>query len=291
MDPGAHAPEHGSFLLGRAVPPTGPGVCRVCHGPARDGWARCWACRVQDSSPHVPSPPVVPVALYAVGDPLHRVLRRYKDGTVPQARRHFAARLVEHLAAFFVHHTRCLTAAYGPWSAVAVVPSSAARRVQGRHPFEAVVASVPMLRDVPRLHLVPGSGSAAHLSPDPAAFAVVDPPVRGSAVLLLDDTWTTGARLRSAAAALVQAGARVGVAVVAGRAVDLRAMPAPAARRADRLGSGVTPATLSAPTRCCLPACQVVGAAQGVAGAGWDRAVSGSRCRSAVPTGRLRRAG
>ena len=49
------------------------------------------------------------------------------------------------------------------------------------------------------------------MRPDPAAFTVPPPDraaLRGARVLLLDDTYVSGARSQSAAAALQQAGAR-----------------------------------------------------------------------------------
>ena len=44
--------------------------------------------------------------------------------------------------------------------------------------------------------------------------------VAGRRLVVVDDTWVTGARARSAATALARAGARVAGIVVVGRAVD-----------------------------------------------------------------------
>jgi phosphoribosylpyrophosphate synthetase len=68
--------------------------------------------------------------------------------------------------------------------------------------------------------------------------------VRGRRVLVVDDTWVTGARARSAAAALALAGAQVVAALVIGRAVDPDASPAVA-----RWWSGLTgaPVVVSPP--------------------------------------------
>jgi hypothetical protein len=75
--------------------------------------------------------------------------------------------------------------------------------------------SLPTVRWAPallgRADLPEGWPPVAHMRPDPAAFTV--PPsaqaaLRGARTLLLDDTYVSGARAQSAAAALGRAGAR-----------------------------------------------------------------------------------
>jgi hypothetical protein len=69
-----------------------------------------------------------------------------------------------------------------------------------------------------------GHSETGHLAPDPHAYAVTGD-VERRRVLLVDDTWVTGARIRSAAAALQRAGASVVAMTVVGRIVDTRAAP------------------------------------------------------------------
>ena len=172
--------------LGLPVPPAGPGVCALCHGPARDGRPVCWCCRAVSASlgPETrPAPIVVPVALCRTGDPLHAVLRGYKDARVVAARRHFRTSLGAHLARFLSIHDRCITGAAGStWDSVAIVPS-AARTPRGsarvgahavEHPLGEVVRSVPCLSGLGRVDLRTGRGSADHLAPSPDAFEVGD---------------------------------------------------------------------------------------------------------------------
>jgi len=173
---------------------------------------------------------VVPAALYRMGDPLHSVLRGCKDAPAVAARRHFAGRLGVQLSEFLGAHRRCIAAAGATWDSVAVVPSSTRtphgpdRRagpgaVSGSgHPLGPVVATMSWMSGLTRLDIGRGAGTARHLAPSPAAFAV-GADAKGRRVLLLDDTWVTGARARSAAAALGRAGAAVVAIVVAGRAV------------------------------------------------------------------------
>jgi phosphoribosylpyrophosphate synthetase len=166
------------------------------------------------------------VALCRTGDHLHAVLRGYKDAPAVSARRHFARGLAVHLARFLSAHGACIAQAAGSrWDSVAVVPSSAripaARRpppLLAGHPLEEVLGSVPPLSGLVQVEIGRGPGSADHLAPEAEAFSVGGE-ARGRRVLLVDDTWVTGARMQSAAAALVEGGAQVVAMVVAGRAI------------------------------------------------------------------------
>ncbi|HLN42743.1 MAG TPA: hypothetical protein VK215_09830 [Acidimicrobiales bacterium] len=212
--------------LGVPVPPGGPGVCATCHGPARDGRRECWCCRaVAAALGHGPGPsPVVPVALCRTGDRLHSVLRGYKDAPAVAARRHFARGLGVHLAGFLSAHGACIAKAAGShWDSVAVVPSSARNpgarcRLSPPHPLAEVLGSIPHLSGLASVEISRGPGSVDHLAPAAKAFEVAGE-AAGRRVLLVDDTWVTGARMQSAAAALVEGGAQVVAMVVAGRAV------------------------------------------------------------------------
>jgi len=96
-----------------------------------------------------------------------------------------------------------------------VVPSGRGRT--GPHPLQAL--AVPYLA-LPWVSLRPQPGGDPWArSLDPARFRA-GPQVAGAAVLLLDDTWASGASAQSAAAALKHAGARSVAVVVIGRHVN-----------------------------------------------------------------------
>ena len=101
----------------------------------------------------------------------------------------------------------------------AVVPSGQGR--PGPHPLAGIVASCV---DVPIVPLSTASGAAARargLADGVAAgWLTVGAAVAGADVLLIDDTWVSGASAQSAAAALKAAGARRVALVVIGRHVD-----------------------------------------------------------------------
>jgi predicted amidophosphoribosyltransferase len=252
--------------FGLAVPRPGPGVCATCHGPARDGGTDCWCCRTVSSRlGHFGSQPalVVPVSLCRNGDPLHVALRGYKDAPVTAARRHFAARTGLLVRNFLTRHATCIRdTASATWDSFATVPSSVRPSrssprdgdISWRHPFDRIVQPVLSASGLTHIRLVRAEGELGHLVPDPHAFGVVGG-VRGRRVLLVDDTWVTGARMRSAASALSRAGAVVVAMVAVGRIVDIDATTGNARwwSWAESSAPSVRDVT-QAP--CCLSSCQ-----------------------------------
>jgi hypothetical protein len=128
---------------------------------------------------------------------------------------------------------------------LAVVPSGRGR--PGLHPLRALAGPVlaGAALDLPwaRLSLADPDDPGAREA-DPGRFLAA--PVPGAGVLLLDDTWTTGASAQSAAAALRLAGARSVAVVVLG--CHLRSPPPGATPfRPDRCVVHPVPADSRAP--------------------------------------------
>jgi hypothetical protein len=180
----------------------------------------CFACRLVARRLGLPLAPVLPARLCPLPGPLYTVLLGYKESPVAEARLRFAG-IVRGLVHGFLlaEADRLETALGGPIDLVSVVPST---RRPGPAPLArvtgisvAAATALPTARWAPdllrRAVLLDGPPPVAHMRPEPAAFVV--PPadhdaVRGSRVLLLDDTYVSGARSQSAAAALHRAGAR-----------------------------------------------------------------------------------
>jgi hypothetical protein len=208
----------GQAPLLSAPPPAAAGLCESCRRPVRPGQARCYRCdKYRECLPGLLPDVVAPVA-YAAKGSLHAVnLWRYKsDGPGAEAAR---AALRALLLVFLRDHGRCVwrrAGVPGP-SHVAVVPSGRGR--PGLHPLQALAA--PYLT-LPWIRLSSEDGPAG-LDPDPRRFRLER--VAGASVLLLDDTWTSGASATSAAAALRLAGARSVAVVVLGRHLEA-AVPA-----------------------------------------------------------------
>ena len=211
---------------GLSVPsPSAPGLCVTCFGPARAGRARCFQCDLhRQCAPGSLASVVLPAAYAIKGSPHARRLWIYKS-VRPDA---LAARqaLTVLLLVFLREHGPCLWDRAG-WARglrdgpagpthLAVVPSGRGRG--GPHPLRALAE--PYLR-LPWAALAarPGADDRARdLDPERFAAARLD----GARVLLLDDTWTTGASVQSAAMALRAAGASGVAAVVLGRHLPCR---------------------------------------------------------------------
>lgn len=162
---------------------------------------------------------VVPISLYTLNSQLWHVLRNYKDGSGRTAEL-LATQVAAILARFTALHLRCVAAVLGGDPAVVTsVPSTRPQPRPGRHSLETAIMRVGRLAPLYRPLLAPGPVYVDHNLADDEAFAL---PRRlsGERVLLLDDTFTTGARLQSAASALRLNGASAVAAVVIGRVID-----------------------------------------------------------------------
>jgi hypothetical protein len=108
------------------------------------------------------------------------------------------------------------TAADGPWDVITSVPSSIER--EDEHPLVTAINMVPTLREQYEPLLKRGTAELGHNVANDNAFQ----PLRqltGERVLLIDDTFTSGARAESAASALNIAGAAVAAIVPIGRVI------------------------------------------------------------------------
>jgi hypothetical protein len=189
---------------------------------------------------------VMPVFRCPVPGPLYRVLIGYKEFPVDEARRRAAGRVRRLFAAFFSAHRACVMAATGGGADLVVpVPSSSRpgpaslERVDGLAALsEAVLGS--RARWTPPV-LQRSDGAIGHMRPNGAAFVVPAtrrPDVRGARVLLLDDTYVSGSRAQSAAAALRRCGAASVLIVPLGRVVRPDRLPAHAAFMDEQASAG-----------------------------------------------------
>ena len=225
--PNVRGPDGGAWaILRRRItlyplePPGRPGICAVCRGPAGPGFARCYQCAQHDLlGRSLLADAVVPVSYAVKGTAFAADLWRYKSWPAPGAAAQTS--MLALLLAFLHDHGACVWRHAGmpAPSRLAVVPTGCGR--PGPHPLLAL--SAPYLRlPVTRLVIRPGEQGR---DPNVNRFSAERTPARAS-VLLLEDTWVSGASAQSAAAALKRAGARHVAVVVLGRHID----------PADRLG-------------------------------------------------------
>ncbi len=195
-------------------PRAGPGVCRRCFNLTR-GFECCYAC----ASGQERLAALVPISYSVAGEPLHRALAAYKREHNNQV---VASRATAELAAilwrFLERHESCVAAAAGVerFEIVTTVPSGDRDRDE-HHPLRRLAGDLVGPTRVRHRRLL--RRTVTPVEPrrfDVRRFEAVAT-LDGQAVLLLDDTWTSGASAQSAAATLRTAGAGPIAAVVIGR--------------------------------------------------------------------------
>ncbi len=216
-----------NFMLG---PRAGPDVCEICFNFTR-GFRRCYACTqvrqaIQactqlghsiQACAGASIDVVAPISYSVAHEQLHHALAAYKRAGGEVARqlsRQLAAVLWRYLAA----HEQCVARAAGvsSFDLVATVPSGDLARDDG-HPLRWIVGEVvePTRDRHRRVLRRSGVAVGAHTFDPQKYLAAVG--LNGQSVLLIDDTWTTGANAHSAAAALRAAESGPVAVVVIGR--------------------------------------------------------------------------
>lgn len=137
-------------------------------------------------------------------------------------RRDHRRQLAAMVALFLRHHEHCLTSPGGEFTLATTVPSTRTRPDHASpaadHPLTHVVGMVRRLRDLHQPVLRRGTGRVDHLQASDTAFTAVRP-LHRERILLIDDTFTSGARMQSAASALTLAGAKTVTALAIGRII------------------------------------------------------------------------
>ncbi|HEX6449391.1 MAG TPA: hypothetical protein VF060_08015 [Trebonia sp.] len=192
-------------------------TCRTCRGPVLPGYAICYQC---DQATRIAggllADAVAPISYAVKGGDLARDLWLYKsglDGAVESASR-ICTTLSEYLDEHGASVWRAAGMPDGP-GAVAVVPSGQGRL--GDHPLLAIAEAATGL---PVISLMVRPGCAAHGRYVSTGWLRVGGRVSSADVLLVEDSWVSGASAQSAAAALKLAGAARVAALVIGRHVD-----------------------------------------------------------------------
>lgn len=205
------------------------GICGVCRGPASAGASMCRQCRDQHDELDGLTCDDTIVFTYAQANlpekhqSVHTVGAYKWSRPVQQCVQDM--RLTVRIGTEI--HGECIFDHIGHrWDSATYVPSSHGRK--GRHPVADLAVSVAQVADRKtgaRRFLIeaPDTPEARALADSRVSsverFAVPDasrPAVEGRHVLLVDDTWTSGASIQSAAAAIKAAGA----ASVTGLVVD-----------------------------------------------------------------------
>ncbi|MGH2717889.1 MAG: hypothetical protein ACRDJU_04850 [Actinomycetota bacterium] len=201
-----------------AVPHVGEGVCLRCHNHPASDFRLCYSCAQSKAQLSRSCRLVVPVSLYEIPSQLHLYLRQYKSVMRPSSQQEFSRKVAALLCHFLDRHRRCIEAkAGGGWHVITAVPSTGGR--PGEHPLVSALRQVPsVFRDYEQL-LSPGSAPIGHNQASDDGFRPLRA-MHGERVLVIDDTFTSGARAQSAASVLNNAGAHVVAIVPVGRVID-----------------------------------------------------------------------
>jgi predicted amidophosphoribosyltransferase len=209
-----HVAESACGLSGACLAPRppGPDVCGICCG-ALDGPSDvCRSCRQVERGLRRPLHPVTPISLTTSDTGLYAALKQYKGQPTSISRRQ-QLRLADLLGTFFERHGRCV--APDGYDAVVVVPSGQVRAEH--HPLASTLCLLPEVGHAVVDALRRGRATIERNTPARDAYRCRRELVEERRVLLVDDTYTTGAHLQSAAAALEDARTREVRLLVVGR--------------------------------------------------------------------------
>ena len=205
----------GSFAQSVVYRSTRDHVCPICGGAKKDGYAWCVSCSAHHHSPYKAQlADMVRIFAYApmesssdVSNQMTRYMYRYKEDRAGSELAQAA--VTEILVTEIVLHWSCIkdvSRGVAP-TARATVPSTAnSPRAGVEHPLRRIVRQV--LPSVPEVGLRAAGVKSRSLSPDLFQLEGEYAPNTLRHVLLIDDTWTTGGNVQSAAVALPRAGAQ-----------------------------------------------------------------------------------
>ena len=207
------------------VPPAGPGVCATCHRDVSGPHRRCYRCNShREAAADQLADVVVPISMAFAGEQFAHDLRQYKRSPREAARKEKQRRLAMVLENFLRVHERCVAAACGvpDFDVVTSVPST---KGLDPHPLSTMLSRTIGQTGQRYRELLRIGPSREDRALHPDRFDTADD-LRARRVLLVDDTWTTGANAQSAAARLRLAGAERVAVVVLGRWFDADHPPA-----------------------------------------------------------------
>jgi hypothetical protein len=162
---------------------------------------------------------VIPISYYRTPSVLRDRMHDYKEHADAAVRAEQARNVAAILVRYLVEHHTAFIHRFGGWDDVVAVPSTHHDNAPALQ--NAVEAHFPDALGPFSRPLTRGPGAMKFNQASPTGF-VLAPRARiaGRRVLLVDDTYTTGARLQSAHHALAKAGATVAAAVVVTRKIN-----------------------------------------------------------------------
>lgn len=196
--------------------PTPSGTCSFCGGVSNPAYTRCWDCG-HDYSGILDD---LLAASYSLDSGLESLLHRYKDWTGYEWA---ALPLATILYTALSKHKQCLELTLGANPVYTWVPSNNPNRKFDH--IERLIDSITGLRaaypwEAGIITRNPQETRPGRRELKPEAYVVDRARLAGRSVLLVDDVWTSGSSMVSAAKALKDAGAPSVVGLVLGRQLN-----------------------------------------------------------------------
>lgn len=202
------------------MPADAADVCPMCRSGRTSTLSLCQSCVTTSQQVAHPCPRIIPISFYAKPSRLRERMHDFKQHPDGAVRERESMAVAAFAARYLVEHGDALTESFGAWEATVAVPSThhngvPALQVAIEAHFPAVFA--PFARP-----LVQGPGHMSFNQASETGF-LANEDVAGKSYLLVDDTFTTEARIHSAHHALVAAGATVPAAIVVTRKINSEA--------------------------------------------------------------------
>lgn len=233
--------ERDRLLFGSVPAATEPFVCDLCLGPVNPGYSRCVGChRLTSSATPVPEElltRVVPMTTAVSPSPWYTRLATYKT-----FRSDYQPTLAALAYTFLRSNSAAIQELLGyPPDCITLVPSKRGLPYEDQ-PLRRALSLVSSIKErlVHGLSYRPAS-SYERQKYDPSWFQGGGATVKGQRVLLIEDTWASGATCLSAAGALLELGARSVVVLPIARCITESFWRAHAPAYLDAVGSGYDP--------------------------------------------------
>lgn len=197
---------HANYLL--PILANGPGVCPVCHTSVAGTFTQCRACNTAHQDLPATADALGFISLAVKGEQLDQELRYYKRDSQFPSRAKTEDELSAVLWRWLKRHEACVAqgADVASFPIVTTIPSTKGR---SNHPLARMVGGrigITRERFQPLLVANPNFPESRDRDFSIERFAVLSQIVTGTPVLLIDDTFTTGSRVQSAAALLKNKG-------------------------------------------------------------------------------------
>jgi len=201
------------------MPADAADVCPLCRSGRTPSDQLCFSCERTTTQVVRPCGLVVPITYYTTPSRLRDRMHDYKQHESAEVRAEESRHVASILARYVAEHHDALVATFGSWDGVVAVPSTHhddAPALQA-----AVEANYPDVLGTFERPLILGPGEMSFNQAAEDGFELAcGANIAGSRLMLIDDTYTTGARLHSAHHAIASVGAIVAVAIVVTRKIN-----------------------------------------------------------------------